>query len=271
MTFFKTIFLASLFLLGSLASTCSHELWLDSKKFQVGPKENIEIELRNGEKFEGLNLSFFKNRIKQFFWAQNGVEVNIQSRAGDVPAAKFTAKNNGLLVVVYESTPSTIEYNDWTKFVSFVKHKDLGDVLSRHAVKGWPKKGFREIYHRYSKALIGVGDANGQDRRFGLELEFIALLNPYTVNETEIFNVKLLYQGRPRADAQIEIFERDPNSNVSVHFLRTDANGIVNVPVKPGFDYLLDSVILREYKTDKKDAPLWESLWAALTFSMPLK
>ena len=138
-------------------------------------------------------------------------------------------------------------------------------------MKGWPKKGFREIYQRYSKALIGVGDANGQDRRFGLELEFIALLNPYTFDETEIFNVKLLYQGRPRADAQIKIFERDPNSNVSVYFLRTDANGIVNVPVKAGFDYLLDSVILREYKTDKKDAPLWESLWAALTFSMPIK
>ena len=271
MTIFKTIFVSCLFLLGTLPQVSSHELWLDSKKFQVGPEEKIEIEFRNGENFEGLNLSYFKNRIKQFFWVHDKSIQNIQSRAGDVPAAKFTAKDNGLIVVVYESTPSTIEYQDWHMFVSFVEHKDLGNALIQHAVKGWPKKNFKEIYHRYSKALIGVGNALGQDRWFGLELEFVAMDNPYIGHERDNIRVKLFYQGTPKADAQIEVFERDLDYNVSSSLLRTDADGVVEVPVKPGFDYLLDSVVLREFNSDKQDSPLWESLWAALTFSISNK
>ena len=242
---------------------------MESKNFQVAPGEKIEIELRNGEKFEGLNLSFFKNRVKRFFWDLGESEVQIKSRAGDVPAAQFTVRDDGLIIVVYESTPSTIEYKDWEKFVRFAEHKDAEHVLSQHVAKGWPQKGFREIYHRYSKALIGVGTANGQDRLFGLELEFVALVNPYLADQPDNISVKLFYRGNPRAGAQIEVFERDSDSNVTVYLLRTNENGIVKVPVKPGFDYLLDSVILREFNRGENGGPLWESLWAALTFSMP--
>ena len=81
----------------------------------------------------------------------------------------------------------------------------------------------------------------------------------------------MFYQGTPKADAQIEVFERDLDYNVSSSLLRTDADGVVEVPVKPGFDYLLDSVVLREFNSDKQDSPLWESLWAALTFSISNK
>ena len=254
-----------------MSHAIGHELWLDSKKFQVQPGEKIEIELRNGEKFEGINLSFFKNRIQQFFWAQAEDIVPFQSRSGDVPAAKFRVENAGLIIVLYESTPSKITYSDWHKFESFAQHKDLGDVLNRHTTKGWPQKDFSEIYHRYSKALIGVGHAKGHDRRFGLETEFVALENPYTAILKGSLQVQLLYQGSPRTDAQIEVFERDSESEVTAYLLRTDAMGIVEVPVKSGYEYLLDSVVLREFKGNAKDGPLWESLWAALTFSIPKK
>ena len=247
----------------------SHELWLDSKSFQIKSDEILEIDLRNGENFKGVNLSFFSNRIKQFFWVQNKKRTNVTSRMGDVPAMRVIMENDGLVSVVYESTPSFLTYTEWEKFVDFVIQKDLGDALMRHSDNGWPKDRFKEIYHRYSKALIGVGTADGTDQNFGLVTEFVALENPYLDETPDTFLVKLLYENAPRVGAQIEVFERNDNNDVRVFTRRTDEKGQVLIPVKGGHVYLIDSVVLREFATNEQNAPIWESLWAALTFSVP--
>jgi hypothetical protein len=43
------------------------------------------------------------------------------------------------------------------------------------------------------------------------------------------------------------------------------------VPIKPGFDYLLDAVVLREATPRTNKGAVWESLWATMTFSVPSK
>ena len=250
-------------------SALSHELWLDSKSFQIKSDEILEIDLRNGENFKGVNLSFFSNRIKQFFWVQNEKRADVISRMGDVPALRITMEHDGLVSVVYESTPSFLTYTDWEKFADFVTHKDLGDALEQHSANGWPKDRFKEVYHRYSKALIGVGEADGADQNFGLATEFVALENPYLDETPDTFLVKLLYDNSPRIGAQVEVFERNDNKDVRVFTKRTDEKGHVLIPVKGGHDYLIDSVVLREISINEQNAPIWESLWAALTFSVP--
>ena len=252
-----------------MRSAFSHELWLDSKSFQIKSDEILEIDLRNGENFKGINLSFFSNRIKQFFWVQNKKRADVISRMGDVPAMRVTMQHDGLVSVVYESAPSFLTYTEWKKFVDFVTHKDLGDALQRHIANGWPKDRFKEVYHRYSKALIGVGMANGTDQNFGLESEFVALENPYLDETPETFRVKLMYENAPRIGAQIEVFERNDHKNVRVFTRRTDEKGQVLIPVKRGHDYLINSVVLREFGANEENAPIWESLWATLTFSVP--
>ena len=249
----------------------SHELWLDSKTFQIEAGETLEIEIRNGENFEGINLSFFNNRIKQFFWAQDDKLTTVTSRVGEVPAMRVSMDRDGLVSVVYESKPSFLTYSEWEKFVEFVNHKDLGNIVDRHTANAWPKDSFKEIYHRYSKALIGVGTAYGADQNFGLTTEFVALENPYLDKTPETFVVQLLYEGAIRTNAQVEIFERNKKREVRVFTMRTNDLGKVFIPVKGGHDYLIDSVIMREFNSDKENSPLWESLWAALTFSVPKK
>ena len=249
----------------------SHELWLDSKTFQIESSQILEIDMRNGENFNGISLSFFENRIKQFFWGQNGTRTDVTSRAGDVPAMRTSIPTEGLVSIVYESTPSFLTYTNWDKFVNFVVHKDLGNAIERHQKNGWPKERFKEVYHRYSKALIGVGHSKGADENFGLETEFVALQNPYVDRLSENILLQLFYQNAPRANAQVEVFERNEREEVKVFLLRTDADGQVLVPVQSGHDYLIDSVVLREFASEEENGPLWESLWAALTFSVPEK
>ena len=81
--------------------------------------------------------------------------------------------------------------------------------------------------------------------------------------------VRLTYQGEPRADEQIEVFERDTGGEVTVTTLRTDGDGRALIPVKPGHDYMLDAVLMRAVEPAFEGDPVWESLWANLTFGVP--
>ena len=109
----------------------------------------------------------------------------------------------------------------------------------------------------------------------GMATEFVALENPYTGDISDGLDVQLLYQGAPRVDAQIEVFQMDPEGQVTITHLRSDQDGKTTIPVLAGHRYLIDSVMLRapaQETLDRVAAPKtvkWETLWAALTFAVP--
>lgn len=120
--------------------------------------------------------------------------------------------------------------------------------------------------------MLAVGAGVGVDRALGLQTEFVAFSNPYDPGFAGLFRVKLLYKGRPRTDAQIEVFEKAPDGTVVITITRTDAAGHADIMVKPGREYLLDAVVLRpaiSVGTPAKGGPVWETLWAAMTFAVP--
>ena len=81
----------------------------------------------------------------------------------------------------------------------------------------------------------------------------------------------LLYEGKPRGDAQIEIFATSPEGKVQVSTLMTDSKGRAVIPVKSGHEYMLDAVVLREAPEAlaEERSVQWQSLWANLTFFVP--
>jgi hypothetical protein len=66
---------------------------------------------------------------------------------------------------------------------------------------------------------------------------------------------------------------RDADDAVSVTITRTDEKGHAAIPVSAGMEYLLDAVVLREVAgaTTVADGPVWETLWASLTFAVPAR
>ncbi len=200
-----------------------------------------------------------------------GAPVAVPGRMGDAPAIVTDAGAEGLVMLIYQSTPSTLTYSEREKFDAFVTHKDLGVVAAAHTARGLPDTGIKEVYTRYSKALVAVGHGQGQDRALGLETELVALKNPYTDAMDQGMPVLLTYQGAPRADAQIEVFEKAPDGAVTVFTIRTDGAGHGVVPVTPGHVYMLDAVVLREPDAGlaAQTGAVWESLWANLVFAVP--
>lgn len=257
--------------IGFGAPALAHEFWIEPTEFQVGAGEDLVANLRNGQNFEGTALAWFDNRFTRFDMISGDDLTPVPGRLGDTPALNTTAPNEGLLVIVHETTPSSLTYTEWEKFLAFADHKDFKTAAADHEANGWSQERFRETYTRHAKALVAVGDGAGSDRAFGLETEFVALTNPYAEGFTGPMRVQVHYRDVPRPDAQVEIFDRAPDGTVTVSLTRTDAAGQAEIDVSPGHDYLLDAVVLRESAEagTSDTAPVWETLWAALTFAVP--
>lgn len=246
-------------------SAFAHEFWIEPQTYQVAPGQEVVANLRNGQEFNGGSLSWFDHRKLRSEARMDGVDALV-GRDGDLPAIQYTPEDAGLLRLVHKTVMDRITYKEAEKFSAFVEHKDL-DTSALPA----PVYPFKEGYTRFVKSLIAVGDAQGQDDVAGLEIEFLALKNPYVDDLSDGLPVRLIYQGVPRGNAQVEVFEKSPDGEVLITLLRTDAQGEAVVAVKPDHSYLLDSVVLRLPTADiaEEKGIVWETLWAAMTFAVP--
>ncbi|SFS56803.1 protein of unknown function [Sulfitobacter marinus] len=259
------------FALGALPAS-AHEYWLEAPVYQVQPGAELTTNIKNGQLFEGTNLAYFANRTDRFDLSFEGDTLPVQGRMGDVPALQITAPpRDGLLIVAHEASPSSLTYKDWKTFVGFTEHKDFKTALVDHLNAGYPKENVRERYTRHSKALIAIGDGHGSDRELGLATEFVALTNPYDADFDGMMTVALTYDGAPRQDVQIEVYEKSAKIAPTVTVYRSDDQGHLTFPVARGMTYLVDSVVLRPAPDagETSKSPQWESLWASLTFAVP--
>lgn len=249
--------------------TKAHEFWIAPQSYQIPAGEVITADFVNGQEFQGATLAWFDNRVSRAEAVINGEVSIVTGRLGDMPAINHRPAGTGLLTLLVETTPATVNYREAEKFANFVTHKNL-DVDA--AAQDYP---FKEVYTRHVKTLIQVGDGQGADRAMGLATEFVALENPYTDDMRDGIDLLILYQGTPKGLAQVEVFQMDPEGAVTIAILNADAEGRVTVPVLPDHHYLVDSVTLRRPAIETLNAVAapktvkWETLWAALTFAVP--
>ena len=258
--------------LGAPLQVMGHEFWIEPEEFVVQPGQKIVGNLITGEIFKGVPGVLIPDRVRRFD-IQSADDIRpVEGRLGDVPALDVTAgDDSGLLRIVHVTGDSVLTWGTREDFFEFVRHKAADWVVEAHDARELPDAGFTEIFSRYARSLVAVGDGAGSDAPSGLLTEIVALANPYTDDLSEGLPVRLSYQGEPRTEAHIEVFERSGDGGISVSTVTTDADGIAVVPVAPGSVYLLDAVVIRtpEIMETSRGTPAWESLWASLTFAVP--
>jgi len=247
----------------------AHEFWIEPDAYQVAPGANLTGKLRVGEEFEGSEQSYLPRNFRRFDMLCSGRMAKVPGRAGDKPALAVKAPEDGLCVAVHVTQNFSLNYAQWQKFLNFVEHKDFQNAVAEHKARGLPESDFNEVYSRYAKSLIAVGSGQGADRAVGLETEIVAEANPYTDAIASGMPIRVLYKGKPRANAQVELFAKSPSGSVNVTLHRTDRSGRVRLPVRAGYSYLADAVVLRAMQPQKGGDPVWETLWASLTFAVP--
>ena len=251
------------------APLSAHEFWIDPVETQVESGGTVAADIRVGEKFKGAAYAYLPPNFERFELVVGDQIVPVEGRAGDRPALQMEAPADGLVVVVHQTRAYDLTYDSFDKFRGFLEHKDALWALDRGEPLGLDPEKVKEVYTRFGKSLIAVGDGAGSDREVGLLTEIVAEANPYTDDLADGLPVQVLFEGAPRTDAQVELWARASDGSVTVEKYRTDGEGRVTLPMAPGTDYLVDAVVFREVTPETPDAAHFESLWASLTFTTP--
>lgn len=254
----------ALLILAFAGPAAAHEFWISPPDYQVPAGKPAVADIRVGESFKGNRNSYLTRRTERFDVVQNGRIIDPDATLGDRPVLNKVLPE-GLAVVVYETTDSRLTYNEFEKFMRFVDHKDFEGFPDRHDARGLPREGFVETYRRFAKSLIAVGDGAGSDLRVGLDTEIVAMANPYTDDVGGGLPVQVLLRGAPRVGAQVEVYAKAPDGTVLVRLYETDAQGMATIAVAPGYEFMVDAVVLEEGKGEAA----WHSMWANLTFKVP--
>lgn len=248
----------------------AHELWIEPADYQVQFSDNIVARIKNGENFEGTQLTYLPRDFEHFVILGASQVVGVVSRIGDRPALDQAAASSGLNIIVYESKPSTITYDSFKKFEDFAINHGVDNIAKVHFARGLPSGSFTEVYTRYSKALVSVGNAQGADRQIGLEAELVALENPYSLKDATDIRVQLFFDDAPLPDSQIEMYSKGSSGDLIASVHSTNADGIATLPIVAGSEYMLNAVIFRRpHERHREMNAVWETLWANLTFVVP--
>jgi hypothetical protein len=266
----KPVFLAAtLALLALTDKGAAHEFWIDPDTYAIAPGEVLSGDLRVGQEFVGSSMSYLPRNFETFVVINGGQTREVEGRLGDIPALSVDDMAEGLAVVVHQTGVSDLTWSTWDRFLNFANHKDLGDVTALHEARGLSQEDVEEDYIRYAKSLVAVGDGAGTDTRYGLRAELVALDNPYTDDLGGTVTMALWYDDALQPDYQVELFAQDAEGTVEITLHRTDAEGVVTLPVEPGLTYMADAVFLEPNEPQADGDAIWITHWANMTFAVP--
>lgn len=252
-------------LIGFCAATAeAHEAWIQPREFISAESPLIVGHIKVGKMLKGTSQLYNRDTFDRFdVWRKN-TATPVKGRLGDLPALKHELGEPGLHTLVYQSRGNLITYENWPKFENFASKEGIPWVLQSHIDRGLPRENFKETYIRYAKALIAWQDASGNDAFTGMRFEIVALDNPY-LNPGQALPIRVLLDGEPYRDAQVTIFAKRNGNKTERSTTRTDGGGNASIAVQPDTLYLLNSVFIEPLEA-KKNAPVWRSHWASLTF-----
>ena len=260
------------------APLAAHEYWLDPLDATPEAGGRLLVNVRNGEDFVGTSLPFDARRMARLALVGPGGDGPIAARLGDFPAVQVEMPSTpGLHAVVLDTAAKDLVYDDLERFTRFLDYHGQDGVLDAHAARELPERDIRERYFRHAKALVKAGDVTAPvdaDAAAlapqGQALELVAENDPYV---EDALAVRLYEDGAALAGAQIELFERTLEGEVTRRLARSDADGRATFDVgRPG-EYLVNAVRVLEPGDEALAAadvvPHWQSRWASLTFERP--
>ncbi len=241
----------------------AHEFWIDGAIVDADEGAILELDLKVGQKLDGVSLPYIADTIDRFEWVQGG-KGNIVGRLGDLPAAQVALPTAEHAVIFHRTKPRRLIHTDWEKFKDYVRTEGSPEIVNAHLERGLPLAGFEETYSRHAKLVVLNEGADGiADRYLGSPLELVLETVERSGNQIELAG-RLMGQANS-GPHQISIFETTPNGVRHGTFL-TEADGRFKVATQGSGPLLLSAVRISQ-GLDGEVA--WHSDWASTVVIAP--
>ena len=249
----------------SAASLPAHDLWLIPPEKSTA-KEPAVVLVHQGMEFpKSTNAANVKAFGQAYVIGPDREKVNLAPLAAEEKSGRmsFTPAKAGLHVLAVETSPKKIEL-DAEEFNAYLVSDGMPQIFKlRHDEKSLNQPG-KEQYRKSVKAIVRVGGSNDGDveKPLGLPLEIVPLVNPLTRKIGETLPIRVLYHGKPLADANLG-WAYPGDGEAPRGTLRSDEKGEALIPIsKTG----LMTIRLTHMTRPKTPEYEWESFWTTLTF-----
>src|SRR5437868_10549021 len=136
-----------------VAPLFAHDMWIEPMTFSPEPGEIVGVRLRVGQDLLGDPLARDSKLFKQFFVEDGEGRKPLVGRDGSNPAGFLRVATPGLMVIGYNSNPSSVELTP-EKFNQYVKEEGLDSIAALRASRNETSAKAREIFSRCAKSLV---------------------------------------------------------------------------------------------------------------------
>ena len=248
----------------------AHDMWVEPQSYTVSAGQAAAISLRVGHADDEDAWRAPWERVHSFrsYDPSNVVQDQqaalVVGPADGVPNAIVALKSVGTHIVALESYHSTSKL-EAVKFNDYAKTEGLDNVIALRAQTGKSDTPGIELYSRRAKALVQVGATPSDNvlKPIGQTLEIVPLRNPYANDKATAVPVRLLFQGKPLAGAQIRLLPLS-SKIVAPRVLRTDSEGRATFDVPRRGRWLIMAVHARPMVGNPNAD--FDTIFASLTF-----
>ena len=169
------------------AALRAHDFWIEPSAFTPAPGQRVAVRLRVGQELRGDPVP----RDPALHPAVRGggpVRRVAGARACRTPSPPDSPRSQapGLYTIVYDGGRAPVEL-DAAKFEEYLKEEGLEKISALRASRGQSAAGVKEVFSRFAKSLIAVGNGAGPgyDRVLGQRLELVPETEPLRVRPGE--------------------------------------------------------------------------------------
>lgn len=246
-----------------------HDFWIQPSSFRPAVGAPVRVELRVGDTYPGEPVPRRDERIVKFVSVGLDGERAIAGMNEREPAGMVRFERPGAYILAYRTNHADVTLEP-VKFEGYLREKGLEAIVAARAERNESGKNGVEKYSRSVKSLVLVGGgakAAEFDRAIGLDLELVAESNPYATSPGEPLRFRLLYMGKPLANALVTA--ASPEVATSPTPQRTDAEGRVTFRLPAAKMWKINAVHM--VRATPELGADWESIWASLTFEFTAK
>jgi hypothetical protein len=286
------------FLLAAFVLFGSHDMYLKLDSYFLSPNRSATIQLFNGTFHESDNV-ITRDRMLDVSLVGNGeriqVDTNQWTEKDNITLLNIETGAAGTWVAGVSTRARNIEMSA-EDFNGYLEHDGVIDMLERRKQNNTLDQDAVEKYSKHVKTIFQVGEQISNDWQtvLGYPIEFVPLENPYDLHPGHALRVELLFQGQPLANQLVYVDKVATQADLHTHAdgtthshdggeahshdegaehshtagatqLRTDANGILSVPIDSKGIWYLRTIHL---VTSDEPGLTHESNWATLTFEI---